>query len=885
MKGTRAPLRRARNGALAFLAVAGLATMADPASSEGPTPGSAGVDTALPATDSQVTVSGRGPYADLKVTVNQTRDLVNQAISLTWSGAAPTVTGSSRFHGNYLQVMQCWGDSDGTNPANPGPPPEQCVQGASDSVYGGRNGAIFPAGGLALERIISRRDFESFDPVVGHLDDRTGLVWMPFRAVDGTTVDAHYDPTFNPAIVGGSYWLNPYFNSITTNEIAGGRTRSNGTGAELFEVTTGVESSGLGCGLRVQPVPDGSPKAPRCWLVVVPRGDPESENLGTPFSASSGVFTSPLSPNAWQYRIAVPLEFNSLDSACDISADQRRISGSELASVAVSSWQPKLCATPGLSPFAYGTVGDATARQQLLSGVSGAPGMVVVSRPIDPALVDPESPIVYAPLSVSGTVIGFNIERNPRPDAGASAESLRGVRVAEINLTPRLVAKLLTQSYRSQTAIKSTPPYPWLTGNPPHLGLDPDFLQFNPEFALLQTAGAKNLGGLILPARSSDAARQVWEWVLADPEATAWLDGHPDRWGMRVNPVYATTADANSTGAPFADPVPDQFPKSDPYCFQGPPQGSGGGVVPPTLCGTDWLPYSQSMRDAARVARAADDGARTSEDPFAVSADKVYRPDGPQTLGSRSILALTDSASAYQYGLQSARLSRAGDDGPGRTFIAPNEAGFVSGVASMAAAKVPEVLEPNPSGAASTAYPLTVLTYAAVAPLSLDEGARAQYAAFVDYTTGPGQISGHQVGQLPAGYAPLSAAHQAQARAAASAIRDLRSTAASPGAQTPGAPVGAPASGASRPRSFAADAPEPATPGASPPPSGSEPRSQRGAGLATPILALASSRFAVPGLGIIALLSAYVALEITKRPRRSAAGTAEHSAGVDVRLP
>ena len=121
--------------------------------------------------------------------------------------------------------------------------------------------------------------------------------------------------------------------------------------------------------------------------------------------------------------------------------------------------------------------------------------------------------------------------------------------------------------------------------------------------------------------------------MLADPEAKAWLDGIPDEWGMRVNPVYATTAAANSNGVAFGDPMPDSFPKSDPYCYQGPPPGPDGSIVPPPLCGTDWLPYTQSLRDAARLTRAADDGARIVENAFAISSDQVWGRDSPQYLG------------------------------------------------------------------------------------------------------------------------------------------------------------------------------------------------------------------------------------------------------------
>ncbi len=58
---------------------------------------------------------GRGAFADLEITVNQTKNLTNQAVSVTWTGATPTIdSGGSRFGENYLQIFQCWGDDDGT---------------------------------------------------------------------------------------------------------------------------------------------------------------------------------------------------------------------------------------------------------------------------------------------------------------------------------------------------------------------------------------------------------------------------------------------------------------------------------------------------------------------------------------------------------------------------------------------------------------------------------------------------------------------------------------------------------------------------------------------------------------------------------------------------
>ncbi|MFM2077316.1 MAG: hypothetical protein RJA49_1206, partial [Actinomycetota bacterium] len=677
------------------------------------TPGQQGTDTALPPTPSAVTINGRGEYAPLAVTVNQTASLTNQAVSITWTGGQPTVSGPGRFGAQYLQIMQCWGDDDGTVPDNPGPPPEQCVSGAVAGVYGGIPGGLYPSG-FALSRVVSRSDWANFDPNVGVLEQSTTNVWMPFRAVTGEKVDIQTDPNFNPAIVGGNFWLNPFFNIITTNEIAAAATGNDGTGAELFEVQTGEESSGLGCGQSVQPVAGGGTKVPKCWIVVVPRGTPTEENVGTPFADGAdqfGVATSPLSPSAWQHRIAIPIDFTPVDSPCSLSDDSRRLSGGEIALPAIASWQPALCTTPGLPPYSYAPVADAAARQQLTSGAPGAPGMVVVSRPIDPTTLNPDNPVVYAPVSVSGLTIGFNIERNPRVDAPPEEQALAGVRVADLNLTPRLLAKLLTQSYQGQINIQVAPGYAWATANPAHLGLDPDFLRFNPEFTMLQIADTRTFSGLQLPAGNSDAAQQLWEYVLADPEAKAWLGGAPDEWGMKVNPYYSTKAATNPSGIAFGSPVPTAYPKSDPYCFQADNIGAGGSIKPPVLCGTDWMPYTRGLADGARISRIAADGAKIVENTFAQATSDVWTRELPQFLGRRSILSLTDTPSAAQYGLQTARLSRAGDNGATRTFIAPDTAGLTAGVASMRAGKVKSVLEPAPSVRAPTAYPLTMMTY------------------------------------------------------------------------------------------------------------------------------------------------------------------------------
>jgi hypothetical protein len=784
--GWRRPLR-----ALAAIVAAVWVTALLPGAawSASDSPGSQGTNTALPPTDSAVTVSAasvlgqNSPFHNLKITVNQTRNLVNQAISVTWSGGTPTNADLGGFNGtfqdNFLQIFECWGNPDNFNPANPGPPPDQCEFGATPEP-GTSQANTVPASSLPND-LNSRWLLHS------------GGKWVPFKSVNGDTIPVQSNSNAN-AFNSIQYWLNPYFNFDTTNEDDFGLTEADGSGSEFFTADTGLEATGLGCGQQGYRQPDGTFTIPKCWLVIVPRGSATVENLdGCSVTACGGVDTSPLSPSAWKNRIAVPLDFNPIGSSCAIGANERRIVGSELATPAVTNWQPVLCATPGAPPYQYASISDNQARQQLTSAIIGAPGMGVISQPLDPSTVPTGHPIVYAPLTLSGVVIGFNIQRTPKVSGAAgydpAEDPLRGVQLAHVYLTPRLVAKLLTESYLDQffeLGISGVQGYDWVKKNPLSLVNDPDFLQFNPEFKKLQTLAGAEAGGLVVEQPTSDAAYELWQWILSDREARGWLSGQPDPWGMQANPLYTITADTNPTGAPFGTPTPDNYPKSDPYQFQSGPVQTG--IVPRPLSMQDVMPYANSMQLSAQETRTASDGSAIGLNQSALFASTAWTKVGPQKPGNRFILSVTDSADAAAYGLQTASLSRSGDDRTNRTFVAPDQSGLAAGGQAMVASATPGVIQANVSATATGAYPLPTLTYAAVIPSNLDTSARHDYAKFITYAAGPGQTLGTKFGNLPPGYVPLSAALRAQALAAAQAI--LTSPAASPAAG------GTPATGA-----------------------------------------------------------------------------------------
>ncbi|MEB0303473.1 hypothetical protein, partial [Mucilaginibacter sp. 5C4] len=72
-----------------------------------------------------------------------------------------------------------------------------------------------------------------------------------------------------------------------------------------------------------------------CWLVVIPRG---TNDVGESYITKSGLFW-----DAWQHSVAVKLDFKPIGLRCSIGSAEKQLSGSELASAAVASWQPNLC--------------------------------------------------------------------------------------------------------------------------------------------------------------------------------------------------------------------------------------------------------------------------------------------------------------------------------------------------------------------------------------------------------------------------------------------------------------------------------------------------------------------------------------------------------------
>ncbi|MFU8870450.1 hypothetical protein [Micromonospora sp. SL4-19] len=702
-----------------------------------------------PVTDSAVTVHGRkGVFGDdftgLTITVAQTRELTSQGVVVSWSGGRPsTRRDDDPAATNYLQLMQCWG------PDPTAPDFRETCQLGGTSIPARAPSGVDPRcpgdDGGPCESLPRDAQMVPFRPVEGKPTPHGGAD-QPWPRKPCGPPEQKLDCASTEADV-----LADYYSVYTTNEISKAVTAADGTGRVVFEMQTEVEAPHLGC---------GSPGHLTCWLVIVPRGDHDRSQNPT-----TQVEGSPLGASVFRDAIPVPLQFQPVEAFCPLDRAERRTTGTELVAGAMLSWQPALCANDG-PVFGYSTAADDNAARQLLA--PDGPGLVFTSDPVVPP---PDGPrVVHAPVALSAAVIAFNIDFQIDP---GNTDSRAGTMIRELNLTPRLVAKLLTQSYKRDIPGSTQEAYAYLKDNPRTIRQDPEFAEANPQFEGF-TSIAK-FDGLMVPIGNSAVAREVWQWILADPDARAWLGGKPDEHGMVVNKEYLQI---------FATSVaPAYFPRADLGCEQP--------VEQDKYCALDLRPYMGSFADAGYQTLRADAKNRTLWDQFAYP--KAYKAFPPQQVTQRFSASITDAATAARYGLLTARLrNRAGE------FVAPTDQALLAAAAAMVPSGTPGVRRIDPDARVAGAYPLGMVAYA-VGDTTDEPAARRDYANLIRYAVGTGQNPGVQRGQLPGGYVPLPAALRAEAGAAADVLQNAAPAGSSSSPPLVAEPGGAPPPAAAAP--------------------------------------------------------------------------------------
>lgn len=652
-------------------------------------------------------------FEDLQVSVSQVQDLTYQAVKVTWNGGIET--SPQQLASNYLQIMQCWDDGSGSAD------PTKCQYGAA------KGASVALLGSNAMTRSLG---YFNEDP----LQDYTGkfAIRPPLGEFD-YTYSVPFETVPNTLFPNGqsTHDVERFFDATSTNEITGARTTANGTGEATFEIQTSVEAPHLGCGAAQS---DGEIRD--CWLVVVPRGEYTVTGEYFQEGVNGRLMGSPLSQSNWDNRIEFPLGFRSVESNCPIGANEQRTTGNQMVTPAFASWQSALCEKK--SVFGFSMIGDTESRRNLISDVDGAARLAFIDNPLSSTEVV-GSTIAYAPAVKSALTIAFNI--NYFIKGGYPLEYKDGQQVTDLVLNPRLVAKLLTQSYKADVAGGELLSY--LSTNALNLRHDPEFLELNPEFD--QFVNNAEPAGLMVPIGNEDVFAQLWKWIKADADARAFLDGTADEWGMIVNRNYQTL-DIND------DETINSFPKADTATFR-----ENEDVPEPGYGTFELRPYVHDLHDGGVRAFRGEPGIKTFWD--SLRSPPAFTTISPQLLGRRFMLTVTDLATAERLGLSTAKLINPNGEPVHATTESINSA-----ISEFVESNVAGVKVATSTLAKDESYPLATLTYAAIDVCRASISELKTYKALLSHIAGKGQTIGAGVGEIPAGYVPLDDTQIAQTK-------------------------------------------------------------------------------------------------------------------------
>ncbi len=707
-------------------------------------------------------------FQHIKVTVGQTENLVHQAIDVTWSGfnSPPDSAGAGA---DFFQVMQCWGDD------NTGPSPENCEfgtpanllptpLGAVAAVAGGREGSTCDAGSTpsTTNPPDGSTGCDPLETDPAHQEvGAPGSFYVPFHP-------AGNDQIIGP-VPGGTGQLSQFFSQLNTNEVQYAPTNADGTGQLFFEALTGTQASGLGCGDVV-----AGGQARDCWLVLVPRGQFNAN--GFPLTGAGPLGwprESPLGASAWAQRIQIHLGFAPIASNCPIgSVDETQTVGTELVEHAMFSWQLALNAAADCKVvYGYAINPESEVTQQL-SASDNAAGLGFTTIPIGSEIARGQGPpgqkppaVVYAPVAVSAMTLGFNINL---PSTG-------GEDLTPIKLTPRLLAKALTQTYKWDLPdffpSDGAQGPAWAQQNPLSIVQDPEFEKLNPQVSFGGVAGSL---APLLTVDHSAVNQQVWQWILADPAAKKWLAGTPDENGITPDPEYHNSVLNVSTS------LQDSYPRADTTKFsEGKSPASGKDELRGSL---DLLPYVNNLQDGASRVRAGSDPLTPGWSDANIAPDTSSGWWNSATLegpGSQMMWAITDSADLADYGLVPAQLC----DADGQNCVSPTTASLTAALAS-AKPDSSGLLQVNPATVGKGAYPLVDVTYAAVRA-NQPTATLHNYADLIAFAAGQGQDPGVDPGQLPGGYLPLPTSLRQQAMCAVTVLNGGQCGPGHPSGNTP----------------------------------------------------------------------------------------------------
>lgn len=480
----------------------------------------------------------------------------------------------------------------------------------------------------------------------------------------------------------------------------------------------------------------------------------DTNNIESELSVTGDLWWS---ASNWRNRISVPLSFATTASACSLTgatADNAiDIYGSELMIRATDQWEPYFCLGDDDNDnfsFIHVQTGEPEARNLVASGGAEAAFTEFPQSGGYPV------PTVNAPVALTGFSIAYSISGTD------------GQQYQNLKLTPLLLAKLLTESYPDtfQYAKYNTA----IGDNPQNITADPEFEQLNPGIPVQVDVDAA--AELMSLSSDSDVMEALTTYINNDPAARAWLDGNSSG-----EPSACNSSGQYQAGA--SDPCPamvvnpaykdiqlpvDQWPLLAPLdsqsfynlfnqpgetCLYDSPVPYLDAIASPLATLEDISQDMQFEQPNSEVNCSTINGSTTGQ---------KLTADAPEGSGQYFMLGITPLADDSVYGLQSALLQTT----PGN-FVGPTTAALEA-TASLLQPDTSTGTWPIPySGfettAGQNAYPGTMVVYAAVPTEGLPKSDAADIGQILKFAASTGQQQGTSVGQLPAGYLPLTEAY------------------------------------------------------------------------------------------------------------------------------
>jgi hypothetical protein len=490
-------------------------------------------------------------------------------------------------------------------------------------------------------------------------------------------------------------------------------TEPNGTGSAEILLFTSVQNQWLNCG----------PSVP-CSLVIMPSQGGDSVDYATPhcgdheddnqfLDLGEYAFTSfDNSPNtaycSWQKRIVIPLRFAPTPNGCPLRNADFTAGGSPMLAAAMEEWQTGFCEGANSVEVQYNSeVNESEARTDFADGLDD------VAFTTLPVTGPTKHPYTYAPVAVSAATIAYWVDN-----------SATGQPYTNLKLDPRLVAKLLTTSYAYTNDAcpgGGAPPFGCdnaVDGNPINLYSDPEFERLNPGVG----QNPAQPTGTEIPNVVSGDSDMTWvttSWIAANKDATDFLDGQFDPWGMHVNTYYLGLKYPTQAFLPM-DPYP-------PISFQYSP------VYPLSTVATDMSEYTLP-------------GTEDTKDPSTGNYDSL----APETVGDRDMWSVLDLADASRFLIPTAAIENAAGK-----YVEPTYPSMAAAVNDMTV-NADGIRSINEASKDPNEYPLTMIIYAAVPTGGISQTKADKIAQFLYDVAGQGQKSGTAPGELAPGYMPLT---------------------------------------------------------------------------------------------------------------------------------